>query len=38
MGFADERIPFVDSEIEILREIFHKSKSYTGEQATFAAR
>ncbi|HLM60505.1 MAG TPA: CHAT domain-containing protein, partial [Pyrinomonadaceae bacterium] len=37
VGFADERIPFVNSEIEILEKIFRKSKSYTGEQATFAA-
>jgi len=37
MGFADESIPLVDTEIEILRGIFRQSKSYTGEKATFAA-
>jgi CHAT domain-containing protein len=37
MGFADERIPFVNAEIEILQKIFRKSKSYTGKQATFTA-
>ena len=37
MGFADERIPFVNSEIEILNRIFPKAKSFTGDAATFAA-
>jgi len=37
MGYADERVPFVNAEIEILREIFRQSKSYTDERATFAA-
>ncbi len=37
MGFADERIPFVNDEIKILRDIFRQSRSYTDEQATFAA-
>jgi CHAT domain-containing protein len=37
MGFADERIPFVNLEIEILDGIFQKSKKFTGEKATFAA-
>jgi CHAT domain-containing protein len=37
MGFADERIPLVNSEIEILNKIFRHSKSYTGDKATFAA-
>jgi len=37
IGYADERIPFVNSEIKILNKIFRKSKSYTDEKATFAA-
>lgn len=37
IGFADERIPLVNLEIEILHEIFRKSKKFTGEKATFAA-
>jgi len=37
IGYADERIPFVNSEIKVLNKIFRKSKSYTDEKATFAA-
>ena len=36
MGFADERIPLVNTEIEILHKIFRGSKSFTGEKASFA--
>lgn len=37
IGYADERIPLVNAEIESLHGIFRQSKSYTGERATFAA-
>ncbi|CAA9389495.1 MAG: hypothetical protein AVDCRST_MAG74-905 [uncultured Pyrinomonadaceae bacterium] len=37
IGYADERIPLVAREIENLKKIFTKSKSLTGERATFAA-
>jgi CHAT domain-containing protein len=37
MGYADEQIPLVNSEIETLDGIFSQSKKLTGEQATFAA-
>ncbi len=37
IGFADERIPLVTREIENLEKIFADAKSFTGEQATFAA-
>ena len=37
MGFADEHIPNVNSEIEALQNIFENSKNFTGEQATFSA-
>ncbi len=35
-GFADERIPYVNQEIENLRGIFPQTKSFTGKQASFA--
>ncbi|HEX9960172.1 MAG TPA: CHAT domain-containing protein, partial [Pyrinomonadaceae bacterium] len=37
IGFADEKIPLVNQEIETLRKIFRKAKSFSGEAATFAA-
>ncbi|MCY7345106.1 MAG: CHAT domain-containing protein [Pyrinomonadaceae bacterium] len=37
IGYADERIPLVTREIENLGKIFADAKSFTGEQATFAA-
>ena len=37
IGFADERIPLVNQEIETLEKIFKKSKSFTNEKATFSA-
>lgn len=37
IGYADERIPLVDREIEDLRGIFSESESFTGERATVAA-
>jgi CHAT domain-containing protein/tetratricopeptide (TPR) repeat protein len=37
IGFADERIPLVNAEIEILSEIFRNSKNFTGEAASFSA-
>ncbi len=37
IGFADERIPLVAQEIENLKKIFPKAKSFTGKRATFSA-
>lgn len=37
IGYADERIPLVTREIESLKKIFTKAKSYAGENATFSA-
>ena len=37
IGFADEHIPLVNREIETLKKIFPKSKSFTGADATFSA-
>ena len=37
IGCADERIPLVGREIENLKEIFSKAKSYTDDEATVAA-
>ncbi len=37
MGYADEHIPLVDHEIDTLKGIFPKSKSFTGAAATFSA-
>jgi hypothetical protein len=37
MGFADEKIPLVDMEIDALESILPNPKSYKGEAATFAA-
>lgn len=37
LGYADERIPLVNAEIEALHRIFRQSKKFTGERATFAA-
>lgn len=37
IGFADERIPFVNREIENLGGCFPRRKIFTGEQATFSA-
>ena len=37
IGYADERIPLVNAEVEILEKIFRHSKSYTNDKATFAA-
>jgi len=37
IGFADEKIPLVNREIEAIQKIFGKSKVFTGEKATFAA-
>ena len=37
IGYADERIPFVNTEIEILHKIFRQSKKFTDERASFAA-
>ena len=34
IGYADERIPLVNREIESLQKIFRNAESYTGEQAT----
>lgn len=36
VGFADEKIPFVKDEIDKLKEIFPKSESLVGKEATFA--
>lgn len=36
IGFADENIPLVNQEIKSLEEIFQKTKTFTGELATFA--
>ena len=36
IGFADERIPLVNREIEAIEKIFPKAKIFTGEAATFA--
>ncbi len=36
IGFADERIPLVNSEISELQEIFPAAKTFTGDAATFA--
>lgn len=35
LGFADERIPLVNREIEILQKVFPKAKTFTGESANF---
>jgi len=35
LGFADERIPLVNREIEILQKVFPKTKTFTGESANF---
>ncbi|HQU86199.1 MAG TPA: CHAT domain-containing protein [Pyrinomonadaceae bacterium] len=35
MGFADERIPLVNREIEILQKVFPKAKTFTGKNANF---
>ena len=37
IGFADEKIPLVDREIEHLRKIYPQAKSFSGDEATFAA-
>ena len=37
IGFADEKIPFVNQEVETLHKIFPKSKIFTDEAATFSA-
>lgn len=37
IGYADERIPLVTQEIESLKRIFPKAKSYAGENATVSA-
>ena len=37
IGYADERIPLVTREIENLKKIFTKAKSYAGEDATVSA-
>jgi tetratricopeptide (TPR) repeat protein len=37
IGFADEKIPLVDREIETLEKIFRKSKTFSGKAATFEA-
>jgi CHAT domain-containing protein/tetratricopeptide (TPR) repeat protein len=37
MGFADEKIPLVNREIEALGKIFRKAKSFSGKDATFQA-
>lgn len=37
IGYADERIPLVNREIESLQKIFRNAESYTGERATVAA-
>ena len=37
IGYADERIPLVNREIESLQKIFCNAESYTGEQANVAA-
>ena len=37
MGFADERIPLVEREIEMLHEIFPSAKVFTGGDATFSS-
>ena len=37
IGYADERIPLVNREIESLQKIFRNAESYTGEQANVAA-
>lgn len=37
VGFADEKIPLINREIETLKKIFPEAKSFTGEKATFAA-
>lgn len=35
MGFADERIPLVNREIEILKKLFPKANTFTGKNANF---
>lgn len=37
LGYADERIPLVDKEIQILEKVLPGPKSYRGRKATFAA-
>jgi CHAT domain-containing protein/tetratricopeptide (TPR) repeat protein len=37
IGFADEKIPLVNREIETLGKIFRKAKIFSGKAATFAA-
>jgi CHAT domain-containing protein len=37
IGFADEKIPLVQREIETLEKIFRKAKTLSGKDATFAA-
>ena len=37
IGYADERIPLVNREIESLQKIFRNAESYTGKQATVSA-
>lgn len=37
VGFADERIPLVEKEVEAIRRIVAKPKTLTGDNATFAA-
>ncbi|HSK73984.1 MAG TPA: CHAT domain-containing protein, partial [Pyrinomonadaceae bacterium] len=37
IGFADEKIPLVNQEIETLSEIFPKKKSFVGDKANFAS-
>ncbi len=37
VGFADERIPLVEKEVEAIRRIVAKPKTLTGDDATFAA-
>ncbi|HVE59248.1 MAG TPA: CHAT domain-containing protein [Pyrinomonadaceae bacterium] len=36
IGFADEKIPLVDREIEALQKIFPAAKTFTGESANFS--
>jgi CHAT domain-containing protein len=37
IGFADEKIPFVNEEIKHLQKIFKSAKSFIGKDATFSA-
>jgi CHAT domain-containing protein len=37
IGFADEKIPLVNREIETLKKIFPKAKTFSGKAATFEA-